>query len=196
MMDRLSAAMRSQAQIAASGRAVKRIGIVDSYDPNTYAVKVRIQPEDKMTGWLPLLTPWVGNSWGLYAPPSVGDMIEVSFIEDDPDAGVAGQRFYNDVDHPLTCPSGEFWLQHKSGSFLKFHNDGSIEVHTAGDLNATVAGNATATVQGTAKVTANGGVTIDGAGAGNTKGIVQGDCICSFTGQPHAMISGNVKGSL
>ena len=37
---------------------------------------------------------------------------------------------------------------HKSGSFLKFRNDGAVEVHAAGDLTATVAGQATLTVTG------------------------------------------------
>lgn len=195
-MKQLPGALRMQANIAASGKAVKRLGTVDGYDQNSYSVSVVIEPEGIKTGFIPLVSPWIGNLWGLYLPPSIGDMIEVTFIEDDPASAVAGMRFFNDVDQPLSCPSGEFWLVHKSGSFLKFHNDGSIEVHAAGNLNATVAGNAVATIQGSAQVTANGGVTIDGAGAGNTKGVVQGDCICSFTGQPHAMISGNVKGSL
>jgi hypothetical protein len=28
---------------------------------------------------------------------------------------------------PPQAPAGEFWLVHSSGSFLKLHNDGSIE---------------------------------------------------------------------
>lgn len=200
----LLSAMRAQAQLAGRARTATRTGLVDSYDPATYAVKVRLQPDDKMTGWLPLLSPWVGNGWGLFAPPTIGDMIEVHFSEDDPNAAAAGQRFYNDTDRPLPCPTNEFWLVHKSGSLLKFHADGSVELHTAQDLNAsvgrnlnaTVAGNAVATIQGSAQITANGGVTIDGAGAGATKGAVQGDCVCAFTGAPHAMVSSTVKVSV
>jgi hypothetical protein len=28
---------------------------------------------------------------------------------------------------PPAAPSGEFWLLHQTGSYLKLHNDGSIE---------------------------------------------------------------------
>jgi len=38
------------------------------------------------------------------------------------------------------------------------------------------------------------GVALTGSG-GTPKGIVQGDCLCAFTGQPHAMISITVKGT-
>lgn len=37
-------------------------------------------------------------------------------------------RFFTDVEQPPAAPSGEFWLVHKSGSFLKFHNDGTVEL--------------------------------------------------------------------
>ena len=39
---------------------------------------------------------------------------------------------------PPTVPAGEFWLMHKSGSFVKLQNDGTIQVqgdlHVAGDV--------------------------------------------------------------
>ncbi len=46
------------------------------------------------------------------------------------------------------------------------------------------------------KVTVEAETLIDlKTGAGVTKGIVQGDCICHFTGSPHADISTTVKAS-
>lgn len=129
-------AILMHAQRMAAERAATRVGLVSSYDPTNYCVKVRLQPEDAETGWLPLLSPWVGNGWGLFAPPTTGDMIEVHFQEGDTEAGFACQRFFNDSDRPLTVQSGEFWLVHKSGSLLKFHNDGSIEMTAATNLTA------------------------------------------------------------
>ena len=38
------------------------------------------------------------------------------------------------------CPVGEFWLVHKSGSQIKFHNDGSVEVNANTDLKVTATG--------------------------------------------------------
>ena len=185
-----------QAQLQAGNLASVKIGLVDAYDPSNYAVKVELQPEGVITGWLPLASPWIGNGWGLFAPPTIGDMIEVQFQEGDIDSGFACQRFYNDSDRPLSCPSGEFWLVHQSGSLLKFHNDGSVEVASNANLTATVGGNLSATVTGSATVTAKGGIVQDGTGTGNTKGCVQGDCVCAFTGQPHPMISSTVKASV
>lgn len=138
MMNNLLAVMRMQSLLAGNGRAVTRSGIVDSYDPGAYAARVRIQPEDVITGWLPILSPWVGNSWGLFAPPTIGDLVEVCYSEDDTDVGYLAQRFFSDADRPLPCPSGEFWLVHKSGSMLKFLNNGDVQVTTQRDLLATV----------------------------------------------------------
>lgn len=146
MMQHLLASIRAQALLAGNGKAMTRSGIVDSYDPNAYAVKVRIQPEDVITGWLPVLSPWVGNSWGVFCPPTAGDLVEVCFLEDDPDVGYVAQRFYSDGDRPLPCPSGEFWLVHKSGSLLKFLNNGDVQVTTSRDLLATVGRDLTANV--------------------------------------------------
>ncbi len=57
---------------------------------------------------------------------------------------------------------------------------------------------ATATVNCTGKATvkAEGGIDADGAGDGAVKGIVQGDCLCAFTGMPHPHVSATVKGSV
>lgn len=141
-MQHLLNSMRAVAQQATQSRASTRHGLVTSYDPNTYAVKVTLQPDNVVTGWIPLKSPWIGNGWGLFCPPSIGDAVEVDFQEDDAGVGSVGMRFFNDADRPLPCPSGEFWLVHQSGSRLKFENDGSVELHAAADLRATVAGQA------------------------------------------------------
>lgn len=175
MLHQLLNTMRQQAEMAGGARAMVRHGIVSGYDPGSYCAKVRVMPEDRETGWLPIVSPWIGNGWGLFAPPSIGDAVEVQFQEDDAEAGYVCQRFFNDSDRPLSVQSGEFWLVHKSGSFLKFHNDGSVELNTAGNLTGnvganaslTVAGNMTTNVSGNSTTTApnitlNGNVTING----------------------------------
>jgi phage baseplate assembly protein gpV len=185
-----------QAQMAASDTALPKTGIVTSYDPDHYAVKVKLQPEDTIeTGWLPLLSPWVGNGWGMFCAPSVGDSVEIQFEQGGAEAAFACMRFFNDQDRPLAAPSGEFWLVHKSGSMLKFHNDGTVELASSSHLTATVGGNLTATVQGDAEVDAQGSITHKGGGASSAGGVVQKDCICAFTGKPHVMISSTVKAS-
>jgi uncharacterized protein involved in type VI secretion and phage assembly len=145
-MQHLLNQVRAQAlAVAAASRAATRIGIVDGYDPTNYCVKVRLQPEDSsaapgstLTGWLPILSPFVGAGWGMVAGPTAGDVVDVHFQEGGHEAGFVCQRFFGDAARPPgPCPSGEFWLTHKSGSLLKFHNDGSVEVTAAGNLTLT-----------------------------------------------------------
>lgn len=170
-MSGLREAMQAHAQMTSENKAEDKRAIVTAYDPNSYSVKVSLMPEDVETGWIPLGSPWVGNGWGMYCPPSIGDIGHVSFCEGSNDAGMAGMRFYNDKSRPLAVPSGEFWVVHKSGSHFKFLNDGTVEVHASADLKIT------------------------GGGQSACKGVVQGDSICAFTGMPHVMISTNVKAS-
>jgi hypothetical protein len=61
MIEKLRNQMRLESKRVDSTEANTRMGIVDGYDPSHYAVKVRIQPEDRLTGWMPLASPWVGN---------------------------------------------------------------------------------------------------------------------------------------
>ena len=119
-----------------------------------------LQPEDIETGWMPIRTPWGGNAWGMFCPPTPGEEVEIGFQEGGKQAGYVKLRAFGDKFRPLPVPSGEFWLVHKSGSFLKFHNDGSVEVNAHGDLNATVGGQANLTVAG--KVVAGAGIRPDG----------------------------------
>jgi phage baseplate assembly protein V len=150
-------AMRLQAQRQASARRDTTVGTITSYDPALFAVRVQLQAEGILTGWLPLCSPWIGNGWGLFAAPSVGDMVTVHFFGGELEAGFVEGRLFNDVDRPLSVPSGEFWLVHKSGSFLKFTDDGNVSVNSAADLVATVGGNLSASVSGnaTASITGN-----------------------------------------
>jgi len=128
MMNPIQNQMRLEALRAMEILARTRIGIVDGYDPDHYSVKVRIQPEDVLTGWLPLTSEWVGNLWGMYAAPSLGDIVEVHFQQGSADAAYVKQKFFSNTVQPLSVPSGEFWVVHKSSSKLKFHNDGSAEI--------------------------------------------------------------------
>jgi phage baseplate assembly protein gpV len=151
--------MRREAQRVCDKIALVRMGIVDGYDPSHYTVKVRLQPENILTGWLPVSTPWVGNQWGIYAPPSIGDVVEVHFQQGHIDAGFVVNRFFYAKVQPLAVPSGELWIVHQSGSLLKFHNDGSIEVKantnvnmTANNLNVTGNVNVTGTIQATGDI--------------------------------------------
>lgn len=130
-------AMRLQANLAENNKKSTKIGIVTSYNDATYSVKVKLQPMDIETGWLPITSDYVGNGWGIFSPPSIGNMVKVDFQEGSINAGVVSGLFFNNVERPLKCPSGSLWLVHKSGSKLKFNNDGTVELVSAGTLTST-----------------------------------------------------------
>lgn len=181
--------MKMEIDMALGQLALPRSGLVSSYDPARYAVKVRLMPEDVETGWLQLAAGWVGNGWGMFAPPSIGDQVAVLFFQGSYEAGYAVCRFFNDVDVPLAVASGEFWLVHQAGGFVKLHNDGSIEINAPGNLTATAPTatlNANVQINGTLSVTKaiTGQQTI--AAAGN---ISSGADIADKTGSMQAMRS-------
>lgn len=119
-------AMAGASQQASAGESGTRQGIITAYDPDSYAVKVQLQPTGEETGWIPLSSPWVGSGWGLAAGPMIGTVVEVEFDSGLMGAGMAAGQYYNDIDRSPGPPSGEFWLVHSSGSLLKFMNSGEV----------------------------------------------------------------------
>ncbi len=116
-----------------------RFALVSSFDPSAYAAKVLIQPENVLSGWLPIISAWVGLGWGFAAPLTPGDQVLVIAQEGDAEQGVIIGCVWSAVDQPMPAPSGEMWMRHQSGSFLKLHNDGTIAlqapvVNITGDL--------------------------------------------------------------
>jgi hypothetical protein len=123
-----------------------------------YEVRVTYQPENIMTGWLPVLSPMVGSGWGLVSPPAQGMQAFVI-----PDSGfgehgvVAGMAFSRQAMPPTPgnnpVKPGQFALMHQNGSYLHF-NDDDVLLVTNRDLQATVGRNATVNVSQDATVSA------------------------------------------
>lgn len=131
---RIANQIRAQALLAAGVFARPRLGLVTSYDPDIYAVKVLIQPEGTETGWLPIVTQMTGQGWGIYAAPSHDDQAFVLFQEDDLDCGVCLGFVPSDVDRPPSVPPGEVHVIHKGGALLKFLNDGTVHIEAAAGI--------------------------------------------------------------
>lgn len=195
MMQTFRNQMALASRLAAGEVAEARAGIVRSYDPDSGAARVefvdRSQPEDGaepfLSGWLPVTSPWVGNGWGMDAPPSVGDQVEVKFFGGDIENGYVCGRLYSDADRPPGAPSGEFWVVHASGSALKFRNDGTVEVKAATTASYTahlhhfigpVRMDDTLLVQDT--ITGNGGMAVTGDNGTGKSMSIAGDT--DFTG--------------
>lgn len=124
-------AMLMMAGLQSSNYGVATTGIVVALDNVNNLVQVRIsdaysdQPA-LQTGWMPIATPWSGNGFGFFAPPNYNDLVLLIFADGDTQNPVCAMRIFNDEDLPLNVPSGELWIVHKSGSFLKLTNDGKL----------------------------------------------------------------------
>jgi phage baseplate assembly protein V len=178
--NRLANAMRQQAALSSLDVSKPRTGTITSYDPNKHAVKVTIQPEGvDAAGWIPLGAVGVGNGFGVLCAPNIGDMVMVEFAEGNSRAPRIVGRFFSTVDVPPSVPSGETWIVHQSGSFLKFHNDGSIEVKasagatyaaTSHTFTGPVTMNQTVLVK--QQITGQGGMAVSGGSGASVSGNI------------------------
>jgi hypothetical protein len=130
-VDSLLNLLRGHATQLDQSWAHPRIAVVTSVDPATFTARVTIQPEAVLSGWLPIASAWVGNGWGMACPPLPGDQVVVIWQEGDSEQGVIIGRLWSGAVPPPNTPPGEIWIVHKTGSFLKLHNDGSIESQAA-----------------------------------------------------------------
>jgi phage baseplate assembly protein gpV len=140
-MNRFLNALKGHAGAMDRSVGQPRFALVTSVDPSRPAARVSLQPEGVLTGWLPILSPWVGAGWGISCPPSPGDQVMVFAQEGDAENGVIVGRAWSDNAQTPQALSGELWLVHQSGSFLKLTNDGAI--HLQG--NVFIQGNLTTT---------------------------------------------------
>lgn len=162
MMDGHLNLMRREAARAMNAHAMSREAIVDSYDPAHYAVKVRIQPENALTGWLPVKSPWVGSGWGLFTPPTPGNVVTVHYQEGGKDAGYVSLCCWSTATPPLSVPSGEFWAVHQSGASVKMTNDGKLTVTDKAGSTIVMNGDGTGTATFSGGLTLNGKLTVNG----------------------------------
>ena len=137
-MDRLLNAIRMQSAAQDAQGAQPRYGVVTSVDPVAGTARVLLQPDGVLTGWLPVLSPWVGAGWGMTCPPSPGDQVLVLPQEGDAEQGAVVARAWSNKARPPATPLGELWLTHRSGSYLRLLNNGTVSVrgdlHVQGDV--------------------------------------------------------------
>lgn len=144
-MDRLINSLKAHAGGLDLGQAQPRFGTVSSFDPNSYAARVMLQPEGVLSGWLPIISAWVGSGWGMACPLSVGDQVLVLPQEGHADQGVIVGSAYSEQARPPmiggnAVAAGEAVLFHASGAYLRLGNDGSFVICAASGQQVTVQG--------------------------------------------------------
>lgn len=137
-MDRFLNAMKQHAAALDHAAGQPRFGVVASVDPATYTARVMLQPEGVLSGWLPILSAWIGAGWGMAALPAPGDQVLVLPQEGDAEHGVIAGCAYSAGTPPPGAPVGELWIVHRSGAALKLRNDGTVRIdgdlHVGGDV--------------------------------------------------------------
>ena len=120
--------VRGEAERMVRQVAVPRFGVVDGVDPATHTARVRLQPENTLSGWLPVMALSVGNGWGLHALPAVGAQVVVGFQEGGNEAGFVMGGFYSQTQRPPGTPANALWLTNEAGARVKLNPDGSLEL--------------------------------------------------------------------
>ena len=125
-------AITARAGFACQALAQPRLAIVASTDRDTAMARVLLQPEDVLTGWLPILTLWSGAGWGMSCQPNPGDQVLVIPREGDAEHGVIVGAIFSSARRPPSTEPGEFLLRHQTGASIGLSNDGTIKIN--GDL--------------------------------------------------------------
>jgi len=160
--------MRMQAALAEGRLGKPKGGLVTDYDPDAFAVKVLLQPEQIETGWLPIATIMAGNGFGVFCGPVNGAQAMVSFLEGDKEVGWCTGFVASDIDVPPKVLAGEVFVVAKAGQFAKFLADGTISLQATAGIVSKGPWTHTGTLHVTDEVTADKSVTatVDVVGGG------------------------------
>lgn len=132
-------------------QAKTQYGVIVSYNPTNYSVKVMIQPAGPETDFIPLAAVWTGKGMGAVFGPSIGDQVRVDFVDGVIDAALCGDRFFNSGNQPPVVQSGQGAIVDGAGSFVRLNNDGTITLSAPTGITAT-----------TPLLTQNGNLTVAG----------------------------------
>lgn len=189
--------MRLQASMVNNANAQTALGTIIAYDPVNYFVNVELypanptssNPQPLTTNWIPLFSPWVGNQFGIFFAPNIGDVVEVHFQEGSFQNAYAGMRCFQ-IGQNLQVPTTECWIVHQTGSYIKLLTDGTIEVFASGTAPITV------TSAGVVNVTASA-VNISGeVSLGNLSstltGLLTGSAMSIYNEHTHDIVGGGV----
>ncbi|MBR0693686.1 hypothetical protein [Bradyrhizobium lablabi] len=124
-----------------NARFHERHAVVTSYDPEKYLAKVMFMPEQQESGWLPIETGHIGNSYGVAIGlqpgdgKNSGDQVIVRFQEGDLESGKIVQRVHSDDEKPPVVQSGEIviWSKFKKST----GKSGLGDDNTGGDFDET-----------------------------------------------------------
>lgn len=174
MMDGIANIARREAERVVDRRASgMRVGLCQSYDPATHSVKLTLQPEGTVTGWLPLSAIGVGSGFGVYVGATTGHAYLAYFHEGDLEAGIVIGRIGTDQEPPVSVQAGETIIKSPTGSLVSLLQDGSVTIQDKQAGKVAIDGSGNITLTGKAGQTivmdASGNITLTPAGGGKVQ---------------------------
>jgi len=210
--------LRHYYRIMRKGKVVKAYASDGNYWADVQPLR-NDESEDESSPVIPMVEIpifWAGDTRGVVCPPTVGMLCDIEYYDGDPDYPRISNFRWPMGKAPI-CELDAFIIQQKEGVYIKI-SDGSdiltvtaqnikseagvnFEVEASADVTIKAGGNASIEVSGTADIDAGGKVTVTGAtvdidGGGALAGVVNGLCLCTYTGTPHPSKSATVKVSV
>ena len=138
MSDRLLALLQQMVQQELARQRTSLLGVVSTIfphegvdDENNYEIDVRLKHEDLELRRVPLAVPHVGVA----APPRVGDLVLVHFINGDLNQPVISGRFYHADERPPLHKADDILFEQRLAdgtlNHLRFAADGTIVIQRA-----------------------------------------------------------------
>lgn len=149
MSDRLIAAIKRHAAALDGGQGVFRWGMVQSVDPVTMRVRVMIQPEAILSGWLPIVQTGAGGGLTLVTVPQTGWQAAVVADNGEAEHGVVVGFSHSDSSpmpsvatsiggSGVTAKPGETILSGPSGAVLRICADGTVFISGNTNIEGTL----------------------------------------------------------
>jgi phage baseplate assembly protein V len=133
-MNEIVNAVKYHAYQAIQNMRLLGVGIVTSFDPNTFSCQVAFQPEDEqnktLSNWMPIASTAIGNGFGICFSPNIGDQAIVGFLDGQQNLPVVLGFIYSNLARPESTPAGQFLIRHKSGSFISMDGVGNITIES------------------------------------------------------------------
>lgn len=191
-------------------------GVIESFDDATQtctvvpAIQMKVQVDEVVTYVdlppiinAPLIFPFASTAgFALTLPVRAGDPCIILFSQRALDnwhqlGGVQPPEEGEGVRHHDLTDALVMMAASPLTNVLGSWEAGGIEIRNrARNSRVTVKDDSVVAQVGNANMTVTAtGIDLDG-GPGGEKGVVQGDCICAYTGKPHPNVSGTVKSSL
>lgn len=135
-MDRISNYLKGIAETQANAQGKPRFGVVTSYKPGL--AKVQLQPENVLTGWLPVCSTSVGNGWGIHIPLRPGDQVCVLPQDGHAGHGVIVGRVYSDTNQPPDATSDDIVMRSSAGALVILSSSGHITISDPSGTSVTL----------------------------------------------------------